>query len=133
MCIRDSKTANPISAIVKAKKDGDALATFTIDRPDMQTYPALEFWRMKKVSVLEHATMELTMIDARVPLPDLGPSMPHSVVVQVPAAILCKKVVPGSELVLFIPAKAKQVDERKVLSLSAGVEPKPKRGKRLCT
>ena len=69
--------------------------------------------------------MELAMIDVRVPLPDLAPDTPKSVVVKIPVAILSKKVVPGDELVLYVPAEEKQRDDKKVLAVAC--EPKAKK------
>ena len=117
------------NAIVKSKAGDTAtvLGTFTLDRPDVKEYPALEFWKLRRVSEEKHANMTIGSVNMQVPLPKIDSSVLKLVYVEVPTAVTCAPVRLGDELVLYVPAKEKQASNTKVLPVA--FEPKPKRAK----
>ena len=112
--VKSTKETGPINAIVKTNPP----VVFNIAQPDMDakkdkadvdpnSKKILEFWRMRRTSERDHANMELSMVDVTCPLGKFGKGFPKTIVVEVPQAVLFKKVAPGDELVLFVPGKKK--------------------------
>ena len=128
---RDKGPSAPyaFNAIVKSKAGDTAevLGTFTLDKPDVKEYPALEFWKLRKVSVEEHANMTIGSVNIPVTLPKIDSSVLKLVYVEVPTAVTCASVRLGDELVLYVPPKEKQDSNKKVLPVA--YEPKIKKAK----
>ena len=109
--VKKGKETSPIHLTVET----DPRVDFNIEKPDMEMLQVLEFWRMRRSSEKDHANMEISMVEVTCPLPKLGKGTPKSVVVRVPTAVPFKKVAPGDELVLHIPAKQKEQKVEKLL------------------
>ena len=111
----------------KAGETGEVLGTFTIDKPDAREYPAIEFWKLRKVSVEQSANMSIDSVNIAVHLPKINSGIRKSVYVSVPTAVSCKPVRKGDELVLYVPPMEKTENTTKVLPVAC--EPKPKKCK----
>ena len=105
---------NHIAAIVKGS-DGKALAKYTIERPGAKKYGDLEFWKVRKTSVLEQCNMELRTVEVRVDLPKLLKKMPAQALVEVTVAVPRKEIAKDDELVLFVPSAEKKPVKHKML------------------
>ena len=88
---------------------------FILDKPDNKQ-TSIDFWKVRRVHVEEHANMKISMVDQKV----MSPAMPSykdegitsSNLVAVPTAVLTRDVKRGDELVLFVP-KAKQEEKKR--------------------
>ena len=114
--VRKGKEVSPIQATILI----DPPVVFNLDKPDLTSAVDQQpFWRMRKVQDKEHANMHLTTVEVVCPLPKLGKSYPKSVKVHVTVATIFKKVAPGDELVLYVPANKKVKETPKLLPVVA--------------
>jgi len=117
------------SIVTTVVNDGEkTIGEFVIDAPLKINCDTIVFWKIRRTSDKDASNMVMSSVVVKVTMPKLDKSIGKTLDVQVPVAVLSKKVNAGNELLLYVPTKqTKKVEMSGVIVMSEPVQKKQKK------